>query len=188
MTGTEIDYEANGTTLKGYLAQSANAEPSAGVLIVPEWWGHNPYVRQRADQLAALGYTALAVDMYGNGELADTPDRAGRADERFLRGSRRDARTLRCGVCSTNVRGLGRCGEGRSNRLLLWRRRRAGDGARRCRLGLGWQLPPPVVSRRRTQRSRASCVRTCWLESERTIRSFPKTIAALSNKRCRLPV
>ena len=77
MTGTEIDYEANGTTLKGYLAQSGNAGPSAGVLVVPEWWGHNPYVRQRADQLAALGYTALAVDMYGNGELADTPDRAG---------------------------------------------------------------------------------------------------------------
>lgn len=77
MSGTEIDYAANGTTLKGYLATSNAGAPTAGVLVVHEWWGHNPYVRARADQLAEAGYTALAVDMYGDGELAQDPDRAG---------------------------------------------------------------------------------------------------------------
>lgn len=77
MSGTQIDYEADGTPLKGYLAVGGAEQPSVGVLVVHEWWGRNDYVRQRADQLAALGYTALAVDMYGGGTVADTPDEAG---------------------------------------------------------------------------------------------------------------
>jgi len=75
--GTELDYQANDTTCKGYLATGDATAPAAGVLVVHEWWGHNLYVRKRAEQLAKLGYTALAVDMFGDGERADTPDRAG---------------------------------------------------------------------------------------------------------------
>ena len=47
-----------------------------GVLVVHEWWGHNDYARKRAEMLAALGYTALALDMYGDGKVADHPDDA----------------------------------------------------------------------------------------------------------------
>jgi dienelactone hydrolase len=43
------------------------------VLVVHEWWGLNDYIRGRARQLAALGYTALAVDMYGDGRTAADP-------------------------------------------------------------------------------------------------------------------
>jgi dienelactone hydrolase len=49
-----------------------------GVLVVHEWWGHNEYARTRARMLAKLGYTALAVDMYGDGKQADHPDDAGK--------------------------------------------------------------------------------------------------------------
>jgi dienelactone hydrolase len=45
---------------------------------VNEWWGHNEYARQRARMLAEAGYTALAVDMYGDGKTADHPDMAGK--------------------------------------------------------------------------------------------------------------
>jgi dienelactone hydrolase len=38
------------------------------VLVVHEWWGLNDYIRRRARMLAELGYTALAVDMYGDGK------------------------------------------------------------------------------------------------------------------------
>jgi dienelactone hydrolase len=44
--------------------------------VVHEWWGHNEYARKRARMLAELGYTALAVDMFGNGKQADHPDDA----------------------------------------------------------------------------------------------------------------
>lgn len=45
----------------------------AGVIVVHEWWGLNDYARSRARQLAELGYTAIAVDMYGHGKVADHP-------------------------------------------------------------------------------------------------------------------
>jgi dienelactone hydrolase len=77
--GEEVVYTANGDTLNGYLAYDASAkEKRPGVLVVHEWWGHNDYARQRARQLAELGYVALAVDMYGNGKQANHPDDAGK--------------------------------------------------------------------------------------------------------------
>jgi dienelactone hydrolase len=79
VTGEEVEYSANGTTMKGYIAYDPAIEgPRPGVLVVHEWWGHNDYVRKRADMLAQLGYVALAVDMYGDGKQADHPDDAGR--------------------------------------------------------------------------------------------------------------
>ena len=75
--GEAVDYSADGVTLKGYLAYDKNLSGKRpGVLVVHEWWGHNPYARKRADMLAALGYTALAVDMYGDGKQAGHPDDA----------------------------------------------------------------------------------------------------------------
>ena len=74
----EIDYTQNGTTLKGYLAyDGAIKGKRPGILVVHEWWGHNEHARNRARMLAEIGYTALAVDMYGNGKMADHPKKAG---------------------------------------------------------------------------------------------------------------
>lgn len=49
------------------------ATPAPGVIVVHEWWGLNDYARERARQLAEAGYTAIAVDMYGHGKVADHP-------------------------------------------------------------------------------------------------------------------
>jgi len=77
--GEEVSYQAGDTTLKGYLAyDDAFSGKRPGVLVVHEWWGHNAYARKRADMLAGLGYTALAVDMYGAGKTAEHPDDAGK--------------------------------------------------------------------------------------------------------------
>jgi len=75
--GEEVEYVVNDVVFKGYLAYNDEAKGKRpGVLVVHEWWGHNKYVRDRARMLAALGYTALAVDMYGDGKLAVHPDDA----------------------------------------------------------------------------------------------------------------
>lgn len=72
--GEEVTYEADGVTLKGYVAwDAAVMGKRPGVLIVHEWWGHNEYVRNRARMLAEMGYTALALDMYGEGKVAAHP-------------------------------------------------------------------------------------------------------------------
>jgi len=79
VVGKEVSYTAGDTELKGYLAwDDAVSGKRPGVLVVHEWWGHNAYARKRADMLAALGYTALAVDMYGDGRTASHPEDAGR--------------------------------------------------------------------------------------------------------------
>jgi dienelactone hydrolase len=79
VSGKEVSYHAGDILLKGYLAtDTAIPGKRPGILVVHEWWGHNAYARKRADMLAALGYTALAVDMYGDGKTADHPDDAGK--------------------------------------------------------------------------------------------------------------
>jgi dienelactone hydrolase len=77
--GKEIDYTADGTTLKGWIAYDDAAKGKRpAVLVVHEWWGHNAYARKRANMLAEAGYVALAVDMYGDGRQARHPDDAGK--------------------------------------------------------------------------------------------------------------
>ena len=72
-----VEYEADGTVMKGFLAYDDSITGKRpGVLVVHEWWGHNEYARERARMLAQLGYVALAVDMYGDGKQAAHPDDA----------------------------------------------------------------------------------------------------------------
>lgn len=75
----EVTYSSDGTLLKGFLAyDSSKAGKMPGIIVVHEWWGLNQYVRDRAEQLAGLGYVVFAIDMYGNGAVADHPDDAGK--------------------------------------------------------------------------------------------------------------
>ncbi len=77
VVGKPVDYKAQGVVMKGYLAyDDAVKGKRPAVLVVHEWWGHNEYARKRASMLAELGYTALAVDMYGEGKQAMHPDDA----------------------------------------------------------------------------------------------------------------
>ena len=74
----EIEYQSDDALLTGYLAYDSSIEGKRpGVLVVHEWWGHNQYARKRAEMLAEQGYVAFAVDMYGDGKLADHPEDAG---------------------------------------------------------------------------------------------------------------
>jgi dienelactone hydrolase len=78
VVGRDVEYQAGATVMKGFLAQDeAIKTRRAGVLVVPEWWGANDYARKRARMLAAEGYVALVVDMYGNGKIAANPKDAG---------------------------------------------------------------------------------------------------------------
>lgn len=71
----EIPYQsADGTKLIGYYAyDDAIKGPRPGVVVVHEWWGLNDYAKRRARDLAGLGYSALAIDMYGDGKNTEHP-------------------------------------------------------------------------------------------------------------------
>lgn len=74
----EITYTHDGVAFKGFLAwDDAKTGKRPGVLVVHEWWGLNDYARDRAKQLAKLGYVAFACDMYGEGKVTQHPQEAG---------------------------------------------------------------------------------------------------------------
>lgn len=73
-----VDYEQGGVALRGFVAyDDAQDGRRPGVLVVHEWWGQNDYIKNRAKQLAELGYVAFAADMYGGGRITDDPQQAG---------------------------------------------------------------------------------------------------------------
>jgi dienelactone hydrolase len=67
----EVVYSAGGLEMHGYIAWDASMEGRRpGILVAPEFWGRNDYACRRARELAGLGYTGMAVDMYGGGKVA----------------------------------------------------------------------------------------------------------------------
>jgi len=72
-----VPYQHGNVQLEGVVAwDDAISGKRPGVLVVHEWWGLNDYARDRARQLAELGYVAFAVDMYGKDKMTTHPDQA----------------------------------------------------------------------------------------------------------------
>jgi dienelactone hydrolase len=68
---------ADGATLVSHLALPADtSRPVAAVIVAPEWWGVTDYPNRRAEELAALGYAALAIDVYGDGKTTTDASQA----------------------------------------------------------------------------------------------------------------
>ena len=78
MQSRVIPYTYGEMPYEGFVAWDDSVEGKRpGILVVHEWWGLNDYARSRAEQLAALGYVAFAVDMYGKGKVTTHPEKAG---------------------------------------------------------------------------------------------------------------
>src|SRR5690606_13262282 len=59
----EVTYDHEGTSYKSFAAFPADSVESKPVIfIIPEWWGLNEYAKDRANQLAEMGYFTLALD------------------------------------------------------------------------------------------------------------------------------
>jgi len=70
----DIEFEANGGTAPGYLAVPESGH-GPGVVVLQEWWGLEPHIKDVCDRFAAQGFLALAPDLY-RGETTDQPDEA----------------------------------------------------------------------------------------------------------------
>jgi carboxymethylenebutenolidase len=57
---------------RAYLSLPKSGTATAAITVIHEWWGLNEHIQHWADRLAALGYAALAVDLYG-GQTASQP-------------------------------------------------------------------------------------------------------------------
>lgn len=71
----DVTFKANGGNTSGYLSRPA--KPGPGVVVIQEWWGLVPHIKDVADRLAAAGFVALAPDLF-HGATAKSPDEAGK--------------------------------------------------------------------------------------------------------------
>jgi dienelactone hydrolase len=72
-----INYTVGGKKHAGYLSYNSNIKGKRpGVIVAPEWWGISAHEKGVADKLAALGYTALVLDLYGAGNSSFDPEKA----------------------------------------------------------------------------------------------------------------
>ena len=74
--GAMVEFAANGRTAGGYLATPASGS-GPGVVVIQEWWGLVPHVKDVADRFAEEGFVALAPDLY-HGRSTTSPDEAGK--------------------------------------------------------------------------------------------------------------
>ncbi|HEY4000148.1 MAG TPA: dienelactone hydrolase family protein [Candidatus Xenobia bacterium] len=71
-----VEFAVNGTKTPGYLAKPASGS-GPGVIVIQEWWGLVPHIKDIADRFAQAGYVALAPDLY-HGKATTSPDEAGK--------------------------------------------------------------------------------------------------------------
>jgi dienelactone hydrolase len=68
LAGQPLNYADGATKLAGYLARpTAITGKVPGVVVVHQWMGLTDHERKVSDELAKLGYMALAADIYGEG-------------------------------------------------------------------------------------------------------------------------
>jgi len=68
LAGQPLIYQDGSVKLAGYVARPGSVAGTVpGVLVIHQWMGLTGHERTVADRLAALGYVALAADIYGEG-------------------------------------------------------------------------------------------------------------------------
>ena len=74
--GELVEFPSNGHTCSGYLAVPESGS-GPGLVVIQEWWGLVPHIKDVVDRFAAAGFVALAPDLY-HGETTTEPDEAGK--------------------------------------------------------------------------------------------------------------
>ncbi|MGD0089901.1 MAG: dienelactone hydrolase family protein [Planctomycetota bacterium] len=79
-----VEYKDGDAVCEGYLAyDDATTEPRPGVLVIHDWMGNGPFSKQKAEELAKLGYAGFAIDVYGKGIRPQNPKEAAEQAGKF---------------------------------------------------------------------------------------------------------
>jgi len=70
-----VDFPSSAQTTPGYLAMPDDAAKHPAVVVIQEWWGLVPHIKEVAERFAREGFVALAPDLY-HGQAASEPDEA----------------------------------------------------------------------------------------------------------------
>ncbi len=75
--GRDISFKMDGVEVSGYLAEPEGLTKGPAVIVIHEWWGLVPHIKDVCDRYAHEGFFAFGIDLY-KGRTADNPDDAGR--------------------------------------------------------------------------------------------------------------
>jgi len=79
LAGQPLTYADGATKLAGYVARPAAVKGKVpGVVVIHQWMGLTDHERKVSDDLAKLGYVALAADIYGEGVRPTNTGEAGK--------------------------------------------------------------------------------------------------------------
>lgn len=72
-----VDYEASGRSFKGtYFYDDATTKKKPVIIVAHAWRGQDDFARQKAKDLAELGYIGFAADLYGEGKEVTSNEEA----------------------------------------------------------------------------------------------------------------
>ena len=72
---SNVDLKVNGDNAYAFVAEPDDNARHPGVVMIQEWWGIEPHIRQLAQRLAAAGFVVAVPDLY-HGKIATEPDEA----------------------------------------------------------------------------------------------------------------
>jgi carboxymethylenebutenolidase len=75
VNGEMVTFPNDSHEVSGYLARPAEEGTFPGVIVIQEWWGLVPHIKDVAERFAAEGFVAIAPDLY-HGQATTEPDRA----------------------------------------------------------------------------------------------------------------
>lgn len=76
MPNEMVEFTSNGGRASGFLAVPESGR-GAGVIVIQEWWGLVPHIKNVCERFAAAGFVALAPDLF-HGRTTTSPDEAGK--------------------------------------------------------------------------------------------------------------
>jgi carboxymethylenebutenolidase len=72
-----VSFRANGGHCQGYFAAPDGGGKRPAIIVIQEWWGLVPHIKDVAERFVREGFIALAPDLY-HGKTATEPDEAGK--------------------------------------------------------------------------------------------------------------
>jgi dienelactone hydrolase len=84
VTTRSVEYKHGDVVLKGMLSYDPLLKSiRPGILVIPDQWGLSPFIIERAEEFAKLGYIVFAADMYGDSLVVKDKKKAKKLTEPF---------------------------------------------------------------------------------------------------------
>jgi dienelactone hydrolase len=105
---TPFEYEAHNQKYRGTFLARGGAEPSAAVVLLPDWRGQSPLAHDHARFLIEHGCAVVLGDLYGNGFSPSDPSQVGEMVKGLIENRERGVEAL--GACVSALKARVRAG------------------------------------------------------------------------------